>query len=344
MIIPQSEARALRRALVSWYRTSRRDLPWRRTRDPYRIWISEVMLQQTTVNAVIPYYRRFVLAFPTVRALASACLDEVLAAWSGLGYYRRARHLHQASRLVVDRHGGRFPRRLEEALALPGIGRYTAGAVLSIAFGARLPVVDGNVARVLSRLFLLRGPHSAARRRRLWSIAAGLAAGAASPGDLNQALMELGATVCAPVDPACRDCPVARRCAARAAGLEKRIPPPRRTRRPVNIRTAVAVVSRDGRFLMRRQEDEALLHGLWEFPAVGPGSDSEGLRLELEGPVATVRHAITYRRLLVRVHRARLLSEPPRGRYRWAAPGDLRRLPTSSLVRKVLAALPEPRV
>ena len=340
MIFPRSEARTLRRSLLAWYRAGRRDLPWRRTCDPYRIWISEIMLQQTTVGAVVPYYRRFVRAFPTVGALAAARLDDVLAAWSGLGYYRRARHLHQAARVVVERHGGRFPRRLADALALPGIGRYTAGAVLSIAFSERLPVVDGNVARVLSRLLLLRGRQSAAHRGRLWSAAAELAAETASPGDWNQALMELGATLCAPRDPACGECPVARRCAARAAGLEGRIPPPRRARRPVHVRSAVALVSRRGRFLLRRRTDAALpMRGLWEFPAAHPGG-GDGLRLDLGRPIATVRHSITYRRYRISIHPARLVSEPPRGRYRWVAPGDLRRLPTSSIVRKVLAAVP----
>jgi A/G-specific adenine glycosylase len=336
------DARALGRALLAWYRSGRRDLPWRRTRDPYRVWISEIMLQQTTVGAVVPYYRRFLRAFPTVRALASARLDDVLAAWSGLGYYRRARHLHQAARVVVARHGSRFPRLLEEALALPGIGRYTAGAILSIAYSLPLPVVDGNVARVLSRLLLVRNGRSAAGRRRLWSAAAALvAAEPATPGDLNQALMELGATVCLPRRPACDRCPVARRCAARAAGLEASVPSPPRRRRPVEVRSAVALVSRGGRFLLVRRRDESLMQGLWELPAAGPGGPANGLRLDLGKPLATVRHAITYRRLRIDVHPARLLSEPVRGRYRWVAPEDLHRVPTSSIVRKVFAAIPK---
>lgn len=298
------------------------------------------MLQQTTVGFVVPYYRRFVRAFPSVRALASARLDDVLAAWSGLGYYRRARHLHQAARVVVAQHGSRFPRLLEEALALPGIGRYTAGAILSIAYSLPLPVVDGNVARVLSRLLLVRTGRSAAGRRRLWSAAAALvAAKSATPGDLNQALMELGATVCLPRRPACVRCPVARRCAARAAGLEASIPSPPRRRRPVEVRSAVALVSRGRRFLLVRRRDESLMQGLWELPAARPGGPADGLLLELEKPVATVRHAITYRRLRIDVHPARLLSEPVRGRYRWVAPEDLRRVPTSSIVRKVFAAV-----
>ncbi len=335
MTIPQSDATRL----LAWYRRSRRDLPWRRTRDPYRIWVSEIMLQQTTVRAVVPYYRRFIRLFPTVRALAAARRSEVLAAWSGLGYYRRARHLSAAARIIVTRHAGRFPRRPEDALALPGVGRYTAGAILSIAYGARLPVLDGNVARVLSRLHRVGGAESAARRRRLWRLAGGLVAAAPSPGDLNQALMELGATVCTPAAPACAVCPLSRRCAARAAGLQERIPPSRRARAPVEVRAAVAVVTRRGRYLLRRRSDPDLMHGLWEFPAAGRGRRSDGLRLAVGRSVATVRHSITYRRLEVSIHPARLLAEPPRRGYRFVAPRDLRRLPTSSLVRKVLSAL-----
>jgi len=204
-------------ALLAWYRRHRRDLPWRRRPGPYRVWISEVMLQQTTVQAVLPYYARFMSAFPTLAALAGARLSDVLAAWSGLGYYRRARHLHAAALQIVRRHGGRFPRRLEEALALPGVGRYTAGAVLSIAYGERLPVVDGNVARVLSRLFLLRGPRTAASGRELWARADDLVNATDSPGDLNQALMELGATLCTPRSPSCPATrpPAAPRCSCR---------------------------------------------------------------------------------------------------------------------------------
>lgn len=300
------------------------------------------MLQQTTVGAVVPYYRRFLRAFPTARALASARLDDVLAAWSGLGYYRRARHLHQAARTVVARHGGRFPRGLEDALALPGVGRYTAGAVLSIAYSLPVPVVDGNVARVLSRLLLIEDPRTAASRRRLWGAATALVeASPDAPGDLNQALMELGATVCLPRRPACGACPVSRRCAARAAGREDQIPSPPRRRPPVEVRSAVAVVLRGGRLLLVRRRDTSLMQGLWELPPARSRGSADGLRLRLERPVATVRHAITYRRLRIDVHPARLLSKPRKGRHRWVTRGDLHRLPTSSIVRKVLAAIPE---
>jgi A/G-specific adenine glycosylase len=298
------------------------------------------MLQQTTVRAVLPYYARFVSTFPTIAALAGARLSDVLAAWSGLGYYRRARHLHAAARLIVRQHGGRFPRRLEDALALPGVGRYTAGAILSIAYGERLPVVDGNVARVLSRLFLLRGPWTAARGKELWARAADLVTATGSPGDLNQALMELGATVCTPRNPSCPACPVRRRCLARSAGAQDRVPPPLRPPRlPVTVRADLAVVSRDGRLLLRRRTDRRLMHGLWEFPTLAPDGATDGLRLELEEPVATIRHSVTYRRLELRVRPARLLSDPPRGRYRWLRPADLHRFATSSIVGKVITAL-----
>jgi A/G-specific adenine glycosylase len=336
-----ASARALGRSLVAWYRRNRRALPWRRSRDPYRVWVSEVMLQQTTVKAVLPYYRRFLGRFPTIRTLAAAPREAVLAAWSGLGYYRRARHLHAAARRIVKEHGGRFPRLLEEALALPGIGRYTAGAILSIACGRRLPVLDGNVSRVLARLFLLRGDNTtAARRRRLWRLAAALVKVAPDPGDLNQALMELGATVCTPANPECGRCPVASRCSARAAGAQDRVPAPRRRREPIRLRATVALVRRRGRYLMRRREGTGLMVGLWEFPAVAAdraGRPPDGLRVALGEPIATVRHTITYRRYLVEVRKGRLLREPPRRNYRWVDPRDVARLPTSSLVSKVLA-------
>jgi len=331
--------RSLVRSLVVWYRRNRRDLPWRRTRDPYRIWIAEVMLQQTTVRTVLPYYGRFLRRFPTLRALSRAPLPALLAAWSGLGYYRRARNLRAAARLIAQRHSGRFPSDPQAARALPGVGRYTAGAVLSIAYGQKEPVLDGNVARVLSRIALVRqGARSAAGRRDLWALAQTLAEAAAAPGDLNQALMELGATVCTPLDPVCPRCPVRNVCAARAAGIQESIPPRRRARAPITLRTAVALVSRNGRLLMRRRGRTGLMDGLWEFPPLREGSAGGGPRLRSLGKVATVRHSITYRRLQVEVHRARLLSEPAGSDYRWVSPRRALRLPTSSLVSKILGS------
>jgi len=339
--MPLREARAAGSQLLRWYRRHRRDLPWRRTRDPYRIWVSEIMLQQTTVRAVVPYYRRFLRRFPSLPALAAAGFSRVLASWSGLGYYRRARHLHQAARTIMAAHGGKFPRTPREILALPGIGRYTAGAILSIAFGRREPVLDGNVARVLSRLMLQRGdPRVRSNETRLWEAARSLVEASSAPGDLNQALMELGATLCTPLAPGCPRCPLARRCLARAAGVEEKIPPPRRRRPTVTLRQKVALVQKGDRLLMRRREATGLMDGLWEFPALSAGRRpaSDQLRLAPQARLATVRHSITYRRLLVEVHRARLLAEPRGNSYRWVDPRRLAELPISSLAAKILAA------
>ena len=343
--MPIPRPNATRRALLTWYSRSRRDLPWRRTRDPYRIWVSEIMLQQTTVRAVIPYYRRFLRRFPTLRSLSRARLPSVLAAWSGLGYYRRARHLHAAARMIVRDSGGRFPRAIDDLLDLPGIGRYTAGAILSIAFGQHHPVLDGNIARVLARWRLLRGdPASSAMLRRLWDLATTLVTGAAAPGDLNQALMELGATVCTPVAPGCSACPVRRGCMARIAGAQERIPLPRRRREPIVVRSAVALVTRDGRCLVRRRGRTGLLDGMWELPALDDGAGAGDLRLRRGPRLTTVRHTITYRRMLVDVHRAHLLAEPRGSDFRWIRPGRPGRLPSSSLLGKVFASLDAGRV
>ncbi len=298
------------------------------------------MLQQTTVKTVEPYYVAFLLRFPTLEALARAPVEKVLAAWSGLGYYRRARHLHAAARVVAAEHGGRIPATREELLALPGIGRYTAGAILSIAFGRPEPIVDGNVARVVSRLLLLRGdPRGRTAQQRLWGAARALVEASPSPADLNQSLMELGATVCSTSAPACRRCPIARSCAARAAGLQETIPPVRRQRAPVRLQQTIAIVRRNGRLLMHRRARTGLLDGLWEFPEVPGAPRPGGLRLRLGRRLGSVRHTITFRRFEVEVRAARLVA-PPRGRsYTWVSPATARRLPTSSLVGKILATL-----
>ncbi|HYV17738.1 MAG TPA: A/G-specific adenine glycosylase [Verrucomicrobiae bacterium] len=336
--------------LVAWFRKSRRDLPWRRPasgrgprRDPYRVWVSEIMLQQTTVKAVVPYFERFLEAFPTIEALARARSEKVLAAWSGLGYYRRARHLHEAARLVARRHAGFLPRDREALLELPGIGRYTAGAILSMAWGDPEPLVDGNVARVVCRLLgERRDPALKEVSDRLWRTAGELVAATKAPGDLNEALMELGATVCTPVSPACDACPVRRGCLAREAGVQETIPPPRLRRKPVLLRRRLAIVERGGRYLVRRRGTTGLMDGLWEFPELTPGG-SRGSRAGAEGPslraierLGAVRHLVTFRTIDVAVHRARLEGETPKG-WRWVTREGLRRLPASSLLGKALA-------
>ena len=228
---------AIRRDLLSWYDRERRDLPWRRTQDPYRVWLSEIMLQQTRVETVIPYYERFLERFPTVSDLAEAPIDDVLARWSGLGYYRRARSLHEAAGQIVREHAGVFPEDSAEALALPGVGRYTAGAILSIAYGRPEPILDGNVIRILSR-WLRLGPEIP--QSHLWTLAEDLVP-EERPGDFNQAMMELGATVCTPRSPSCLLCPVQERCEARAEGTPERYPAPKAKEKPVLARSSSAV-------------------------------------------------------------------------------------------------------
>lgn len=273
------DTEAIRRALLAHYDARARELPWRRETDPYRIWVSEVMLQQTRVETAIPYYERWLERFPTLEALAEAPIDDVLRAWAGLGYYRRAHNLHRAANVVRERHHGELPDDPDALRRLPGIGDYTAGAIASIAFGRPEPAVDGNVRRVLCRLHDLPDPGAAELRR----LAAALVP-EDRPGDFNQALMELGATLCTPRAPRCPTCPLAAYCRARAAGtqLERPLPKPSKPIPEDDVGTAV-VISEDGALLLVRRPDDGLLAGLWEFPgtAVAPG----------EAPVDAARRA-----------------------------------------------------
>jgi len=341
---------ALRRRLLRWYGRNRRDLPWRRTRDPYRIWVSEVMLQQTTVKTAIPYYESFLQRFPGVAALAAAPEDAVLSAWSGLGYYHRARNLRRGARHVLEAHHGVFPRTLEAALAVPGVGLYTASAVLSIAHGVPLPVVDGNVRRVLARLGALRGPRW--RREGPYYAAAEEVLDRAAPGEWNQALMELGATVCTPRRPACPACPLRDHCAARAEGSQEELPEAKGRRAAVAVTVAAALVEEQGRVLLVRRAEGRLMGRFWEVPQTSLESrglpdlarevrERHGLQVE-PGPLAArARHAITFRRIRVETYRSRLLRAPAPDpdRYRWATPDEIARLPVSSMTRKMIRGL-----
>ena len=259
----------LRRRLLRWYDRNRRDLPWRRNpRNAYHQWLAEIMLQQTQVATVVPYFRRFIKRFPTVRRLADAPLDDVLRLWAGLGYYARARNLHKCARIVAREHGGRFPNTVEELSALPGIGRYTAGAIASIAFNRRAPILDGNVKRVLSRLFQIE---SDIRRNEtadhLWTLAEAILPRKRC-GDFNQSLMELGATLCLPRNPNCPDCPVSGICSAHAAGVVDQLPRTGRRPAPKEVQVVVAAVRRNGKFLIRRRKADSLWGGMWELPSI----------------------------------------------------------------------------
>lgn len=268
-------------SLLRWFRSNRRDFPWRQRRDPYAVWISETMLQQTKAATVVPYFERWMYRFPTVRHLARASEARVLRHWSGLGYYRRARNLHRAARLVVRELGGVLPRSEAELRALPGIGRYTAGAIRSLAFNDPVPVVDGNVARVLSRLFVIEGDiRKAAVSSAIWSLAESLVP-PKNPGQFNEAMMELGTTVCTPRAPRCEECCAAKFCAARASGRQHELPHRRRAATTVVDECACLIRCGDRWLLLQRADDEVCAR-LWEFPRA---ASVNGM-----SPHATVRH------------------------------------------------------
>jgi A/G-specific adenine glycosylase len=344
---PRARA-ALRRRLLAWYRRHRRPMPWRGIRDPYRIWVSEVMLQQTQVATARPFYQRFIARFPTLRALSRATEAAVLASWAGLGYYRRARNLREAARIVVREHAGRLPDDPGAFGQLPGAGRYTTGAVLSIAFDRSLPALDGNVARVLSRLFALRAAIREPRgAKALWAIAEALVP-ARGAGDWNQAIMELGAVVCLPRTPRCDACPVRGQCRARALGRVDEFPPVPVRRATERRRRAVALIERGGRMLVVRRSGP-LLEGLWEPPGVDlePGVRARhalaaelarhGVRARLEPTGHVLRHTITHRAIEVEVWRAHPIGAPPRAPRRRYVDAGTRRVALTALARKLAA-------
>jgi A/G-specific adenine glycosylase len=343
--------------IVHWFTEHRRDLPWRRTSDPYAIWVSEVMLQQTRIAVVWPYFERWMKRFPSAADLAAAPLDDVLAAWSGLGYYSRARNLHRGAREVVARFGGRVPGTAAELTSLPGVGRYTAGAIASIGFGRREPLVDGNVARVLARLFAIEGDiKGAATARRLWQLAGELVP-EERPGDFNQGLMELGQEVCTPSAPRCDACPVADLCAARASGraaelpvIGKRVPD---GDKPLLASLAVWL-ERGGRLLLARRRPRGLFGGLWELPQAPDRAGLEALfsalggRLDLGSapePVFRHRQVLSHRRLAIDLHvgrvsgrlgRSALTGGEPYERIAWHSLGTLDSLGVAASSRAIL--------
>lgn len=352
-----------RRRLLSWFSRHARPLPWRQTRDAYPIWISEIMLQQTQVATVIPYFERFLRRFPTVTALAAADEQEVLRFWEGLGYYRRARQLHAAARRIVEEHGGQFPARAEEVRRLPGIGRYTAGAILSLAFDAREPILEANTLRLFARLLAFRGdPLAGPGQNLLWN-----AAEAVLPrcrcGRVNQSLMELGSLVCTARGPRCVVCPVAALCASRRAGIQSIVPPPKRKPRIERVREAAVVIrNRDKVLLVQRAAGERWA-GMWDFPRFALEESTESAAAQLvskvaascslsivlqqpDEPLATLHHGVTRFRITLDVFAAAVeasLSNKSQSnthsafaQQRWVRPSELARYPLSTTGRKIV--------
>jgi len=347
----------LNRQLLVWYKRSQRSLPWRKTSNPYRIWISEIMLQQTQVDTVIPYYHRFLKAFPTVSSLARAPLQDVLKVWENLGYYSRARNIHAAAKVIVEKFGGQIPDNWEEIKSLPGIGFYTAGAILSIAYGKALPAVDGNVRRILCRLFTIRKPVDDAReQKQLQNLAASLIP-ARHPGDFNQALMDLGAMICKAKNPDCSRCPVADLCQARRHNFQNVLPITRKSPAIPHRQAAAAVIRNSkGMLLVVQRPTSGLLASLWKLPDGFIKSDEDmekslrrsvkeelGISIKPEIHLVSVNHTYTHFRITLQAYECRLLKGTPKPigcqNWRWTSLTDLKKLPLSKIDRMVLAAI-----
>jgi len=353
-----------RKQLLGWFRQFQRDLPWRCTRDPYRIWLSEIMLQQTRVAAAIPYYERFLQRFPDVRTLAAAPQEEVLRLWSGLGYYSRARNLQKAAQQIVAEHGRKFPTRLDDVLALPGVGKYTAAAILSIAFGEKHAVLDGNVARVQARLGAIRGDIRESRHWRELQKTADRLLEPKSPGDWNQAMMELGATLCTPKSPQCLLCPVAQFCEGRRLGIAESLPEKRKKHATMEVKLAAAVFAdaKGQTFLLpppKETKEKAsadhvptLVSKMWHFPTLSVSGEpaenlSAFLRKLMPGvqsrnwqlvPAGKVRHAVTYRAITLLPFLIEVRNLPRFLHGKQVPLNDISTVPVSNLTRKVARA------
>jgi A/G-specific adenine glycosylase len=343
----------LRRSLLAWFARHARDLPWRRSRDPYRVWISEVMLQQTQVATVEPYFRRFIERFPDVVSLAAAREEVVLRLWEGLGYYRRARQLHAAAQKIVAEHGGVFPRDFVAVLDLPGVGRYTAGAVCSIAYDARTPILEANSIRVLSRLSGYRDdPLNSRGQQFLWKLAT-LILPRKDVGRFNQAVMELGSEVCSPKAPQCENCPLIRLCAAHDQGLQEKIPLPKRKTKFEDVLEAAVVVASGEKVLIRQCGFDERWAGLWDFPRLAIDGEngtpiesqlSDGVRqltgceIEMGDKLTTLKHGVTRFRITLDCYRATLIDGEPKIRsatQRWLPLEALEDVPLSVTGRKI---------
>ncbi len=344
------------RKLLAWYAKNKRALPWRATRDPYRIWLAEILLQQTRVEAVIPYYEKFLARFPDVFALADAPLDDVLKTWEGAGYYARARNLHRAAKLVAHERGGNFPRTVDALLELPGVGRYTAGAVASIAFNVNTPVVDGNVARVVCRVYGIReDPKARATQEQLWKIAADLLP-KGHAREFNQALMELGATICIPKNPRCLLCPVQKTCVARTLGLQNVLPAKRAKKELPHKIIAAGVIYKRGNILIQQRLSKGLLGGLWEFPGgklkvnesleqcvAREVREELGIEIRVGEKIIAVEHAYSHFSITLHAFRCEFVSGRVKlssaQRFKWVRPRELEQYAFPAANKKVIAAL-----
>jgi len=336
----KKQIETFRKKLTEWYAVNKRELPWRNTTDPYRIWVSEVMLQQTQVNTVLPFYHRFLKRFPDIQDLAGADVQEVLKVWEGMGYYGRARNLFRSAEMVVDQYEGMIPDKWEDFRNLPGVGDYIAAAVLSIAFGKAYPVVDGNVKRVLARLLLLEDPANLSAFSKRFGLAAEKFLDRQDPATFNQAMMELGAMVCRPQQPLCTECPVNDFCSAQQAGRVSEFPKKVKKGPTPRHSIAVGVVFKNGDALITRRRPEGLLGGLWEFPG-GKLQDGErpeaacvrelkeevNLTVKVDSHLCSVRHAYTHFRIVMDVFCCSYVS----GRVRLNGPVDHRWIPLHEL-------------
>jgi len=346
----------IRRGLFGWYRRWARDLPWRRTGDGYAIWISEIMLQQTRVTAVQPYYERFLKRFPTVEKLARAKLDSVLKLWEGLGYYSRARNLHKAAQVIVTDYQGRLPETAAELRKLPGIGRYTAGAIASIAFGLKEPVLDGNVTRVLCRILRIKeNPQQAKVQQKLWRTAEQIIT-KGKAGILNQALMELGAMVCLPKQPRCEECPLEKLCSARKFGEQDTLPVRREKKALPHYMVAVGIVRKAGWILIDQRKPNGMLGGMWEFPG-GKQKRNEslektvtreireelGVRVKAGAKLVEVEHEYSHFRVTLHAFDCRYVSGEPQAiecaAWKWVRAKDLQRYAFPRGSRKIIEAI-----
>jgi A/G-specific adenine glycosylase len=342
--------------LLAWYDRHHRDLPWRRTRDPYAVWLSEIMLQQTQVATVIPYYERFLKNFPHVETLANAPLDRVLKLWQGLGYYSRARNLHQAAQTIVSNHNAHLPPTVEELQSLPGIGRYTAGAIASIAFDLDEPVLDGNVERVLCRVFRIKTPpKESATHKKLWSLARSIVP-SGHAGFFNQALMDLGATICTPKNPDCNHCPVCDLCNARKYNEQNDLPV--KTHRPPtpHYEVVAGVIWKNEKILIDQRKPEGLLGGLWEFPGgkLEKGETLEealarevreelGIEISVGQELIVVKHAYSHFRITLHAFECRFRSGKVHAvqcvAFKWVSLDELDRYAFPKANEKIISAL-----